>query len=925
MDSPLEEVASGFPGIGLTVVDVRLVKKKSIYGYTDVEPCSFLRISVTSPTAINTAKKILESGFVYSSGEKVAYQTFESNIPFLLRFMIDCKEHLTSLCQIEIDTTFDKIISFTPDGIHATVPPLRILSFDIECAGRKGIFPEPHIDAVIQIGNVFSVHGEGMPRVSVIFTLNTCSQIAGAEVLSFANEADMLAAWSQFVRTLDPDIITGYNINNFDLNYLLDRAHTLRETSFPFLGRIPALRTKSRDSIFSSKAYGTRESKEISIDGRVILDMIQVIQRDYKLRSYSLNSVCAHFLGEQKEDVHHSIITDLQNGNSETRRRLAVYCLKDALLPQRLIDRLMSLVNYIEMARVTGIPFNFILQRGQQIRVISQLYRKASEEGYVVPALRTEGSDEQYEGATVIEPIKGYYDIPIATLDFASLYPSIMMAHNLCYTTLLDASSITKLNLSPSDYIRTPSGDYFVASHVRKGLLPQILEDLLEARKRAKNDLKSENDRFRKAVLDGRQLALKISANSVYGFTGATVGKLPCIQISQSTTSFGRQMIDLTKEMVEKAYTIENGYDANAKVIYGDTDSVMINFGAPDLAKTMELGKLGSLLFLQGRHAANFVSSSFKYPIRLEFEKAYFPYLLINKKRYAGLYWSNPHSYDKIDAKGIETVRRDNCPLVQTLIQTCLNKILIDRDVEGAKQYAKQVISDLLQNKIDISLLVITKALTKSGESYAGKQAHVELAEKMRKRDAGSAPSLGDRVAYVITKSTKGAAAYEKSEDPLYVLEHNIPIDTKYYLENQLSKPLLRIFEPVIKHADELLAGDHTRTIHVAVPTLGALRKFAVKTESCLGCKAPLAKEEKLVCKFCRPELPKFYLKHVDMLKQTEIKFNRLWTQCQRCQGSLHQDVLCTSKDCPIFYMRKKAQKEVKEVSDLMEKFEFDW
>lgn len=208
--------------------------------------------------------------------------------------------------------------------------------------------------------------------------------------------------------------------------------------------------------------------------------------------------------------------------------------------------------------------------------------------------------------------------------------------------------------------------------------------------------------------------------------------------------------------MVEKAYTIENGYDANAKVIYGDTDSVMINFGAPDLAKTMELGKLGSLLFLQGRHAANFVSSSFKYPIRLEFEKAYFPYLLINKKRYAGLYWSNPHSYDKIDAKGIETVRRDNCPLVQTLIQTCLNKILIDRDVEGAKQYAKQVISDLLQNKIDISLLVITKALTKSGESYAGKQAHVELAEKMRKRDAGSAPSLGDRVAYVITKSTKG-------------------------------------------------------------------------------------------------------------------------------------------------------------------------
>ena len=82
---------------------------------------------------------------------------------------------------------------------------------------------------------------------------------------------------------------------------------------------------------------------------------------------------------------------------------------------------------------------------------------------------------------------------------------------------------------------------------------------------------------------------------------------------------------------------------------------------------------------------------------------------------------------------------------------------------------------------------------------------------------------------------------------------------------------------------------------------------------------------ERLVCKFCRPGLPQFYLKHTDVLKQTEIKFNRLWTQCQRCQGSLHQDVLCTSKDCPIFYMRKKAQKEVKEASDLMQKFDFDW
>lgn len=131
---------------------------------------------------------------------------------------------------------------------------------------------------------------------------------------------------------------------------------------------------------------------------------------------------------------------------------------QDAYLPQRLLDRLMCLVNYTELARVTGIPFNDVLTRGQQIRVISQLYRSAGDEGYLIPAMRSEGTDEQYEGATVIEPSKGYYDAPIATLDFASLYPSIMMAHNLCYTTLLDKSTIERLKLvEGEDYVQTPN------------------------------------------------------------------------------------------------------------------------------------------------------------------------------------------------------------------------------------------------------------------------------------------------------------------------------------------------------------------------------------------------------------------------------------------------------------------------------------
>merc|ERR1711962_1098125 len=572
----------------------------------------------------------------------------------------------------------------------------------------------------------------------------------------------------------------------------------------------------------------------------------------------------------------------------------------------------MCVINYMEMARVTGVPLSYLQTRGQQIKVVSQLLRKAMEQDLLLPTHQSQASDENYEGATVIDPVRGYYDVPIATLDFSSLYPSIMMAHNLCYTSLLLPGSIQKFNLTPDQYIKTPSGNMFVKASVRKGLLPEILESLLSARKKAKADLKKETDPLRKRVLDGRQLALKISANSVYGFTGAQVGKLPCLEISQSVTAFGRMMIEKTKNEVEAKYTVSNGYSFNADVIYGDTDSVMVKFGVDTVAEAMKLGE----------EAANFVSEKFIKPIKLEFEKVYFPYLLINKKRYAGLYYTRPDDYDKMDCKGIETVRRDNAPLVARLMNECLKKILVERNPTGAMEYAKQTISDLLCNRIDISQLVITKESTKT--DYAAKQAHVELANKMKKRDPGSAPKLGDRVPYVIIAASKGTPAYQKAEDPIYVLENNIPIDAEYYLNNQLSKPLLRIFDPILgegKAESVLLKGDHTRTKSVVTSKVGALAAFTKKKMTCIGCKVPLENEAEAVCKYCKEKEGEIYQKQIANVAALEDKFSRLWTQCQRCQGSLHEEVICTSRDCPIFYMRKKIQIELGEKDKILQRF----
>jgi DNA polymerase delta subunit 1 len=443
-----------------------------------------------------------------------------------------------------------------------------------------------------------------------------------------------------------------------------------------------------------------------------------------------------------------------------------------------------------------------------------------------------------------------------------------------------------------------------------------ILEEILAARKKAKKEMAQATDPLTKMVLNGRQLALKVSANSVYGFTGATVGQLPCLEISSSVTAFGRQMIDHTKSMVEAKYTIQNGYAHDAQVIYGDTDSVMVKFGVDTVSEAMDLGN----------EAADLVSTTFIKPIKLEFEKVYCPYLLMNKKRYAGLYWTNKEKYDKLDTKGIETVRRDNCGLVRILVETVLNKILIDKSIEGATQYVQNIIGDLLQNKVDLSLLVISKSLGKgaSPSDYANKQAHVELAERIRKRDPQNAYGSGDRVPYVIVSAAKNTPAYDRSEDPLYVLENNMSIDAQYYIDHQLHQPLIRIFGPIMKDAESILFhGSHTRKLSQPSPATGLMAKFVTKSLRCLGCKAVI--KQGSLCTHCLEEkAPEVVMAKVHELREKEAEYNRLWTNCQRCQGSLIQPVICSNRDCDVFYRRAKARRDVESIQESMKRLSVD-
>lgn len=645
---------------GKNLIDkIEIVQKKNIMFYNNHKFAKYFKI-----TFANTYDMKIFKDYAKLTNKVLDFtqlKEFEHNTDFIIRFMCDLNivgccwielpankwhplesQHYfnnktKSDCQLDVIVSYDDMIIHPPNDIWAKIAPLRIISFDIECAGRRGIFPVPEIDPVIQIANSVYLQGNDEPFIRNIFVLRSCAPIENQDVICFNNERALLTKWQQFILQVDPDLMTGYNIINFDLPYLLRRADNLAIENFR-LGRMLGEKSIIVEQNSFSKQMGARKLIFINISGRVIFDLYQIITREHKLRSSSLNAVSYHFLNEKKEDVHHSMITDFFNDNSFTRRRLAVYCAKDAYLPVKLLNKLMCVINYIEMARVTGVPLAYLLTRGQQVKVYSQILRAAKKNDLIIPTHTNSKFNSQFEGATVIEPKRGFYKNPIATLDFASLYPSIMIAHNLCFTTLVQNPDQTmeNLNLTSEDIETTPGLGYvFVKPTIKKGILPEILENLLEARKIAKRDLKNEKDPQKKKVLDGRQLALKVSANSVYGFTGAQVGKLPCIPISSSVTAYGRQMIQITQTMVEKHYK-------NSVIIYGDTDSVMVNFGDIPRARAMELGK----------EAAELVSKEFIAPIKLEFEKVYHPYLLINKKRYAGLLFTNPDVYDKIDCKG---------------------------------------------------------------------------------------------------------------------------------------------------------------------------------------------------------------------------------------------------------------------------------
>ncbi|AAO12354.1 DNA polymerase [Porcine lymphotropic herpesvirus 2] len=750
------------------------------------------------------------------------YLIFEANVDAVSRFITDndfctfawysCKSAMPRLGQFRDSYTsleFDcKVSDLNVHRDKNYWPHYKIMAFDIECLGEQG-FPNAARDGdmIIQISCIIWTLGQDDNYDKILLSLGTCSPITNTTIYSFPSELDMLYAFCTMIRDYDVEIITGYNIANFDFPYILERANTVYN-----INPDAYTRTKS-GAIFQvnkpKEGNFLRSNTKVKLSGLVVIDMYMVCKDKLSLSNYKLNTVAKECIGEKKEDMSYKEIPALFKGNANDRARLGLYCIQDSILVMDLLKFFMTHIEISEIAKIANIPMRRVITDGQQIRVFSCLLASAKNRGYILP-MPQNGNFQGYQGATVIAPLSGFYNTPVLVVDFASLYPSIIQAHNLCYSTLIHNEDLHKYpQLKEDDYetFLISSGPvHFVKKHISESLLSNLLTTWLAKRKMIRKELTACADPKLRTILDKQQLAIKVTCNAVYGFTGVASGMLPCLKIAETITMQGRAMLEKTKVFVEnlshedlrsicKVGSIpqsSNVFDKPFKVIYGDTDSLFINCPKYNIDQ----------IVLFGDELAQYITERlFVSPIKLESEKVFGCLLLLTKKRYIGTLSSG-----KILMKGVDLVRKTACTYVQETCRAVLHLVLNDNTVkEAANLLSKRKISkcfeeglpegfikiidilnaaykDLSANRVPIQTLVYSTELNKDFSCYKSYNLpHLAVYKKIILRNE-EPPQVHDRISYVFING-KGSLISDMAEDPAFVEANRIPIASDLYFD----------------------------------------------------------------------------------------------------------------------------------------------
>ena len=641
-----------------SIVNFDLVKRKEFYGFTNNKMFNFLRIEFKSQQSMRSYSRLFDHPIRIPSisPKPIAYKLYESNIDPLLRFVhvqdlkpvgwIEIKKNTFSVnkiketrCQYEFVCDWKNVLPYDKTDIG----PMTVASFDIECTSSDGSFPKADRagDEIIQIGTTVNRYGEQNCYLKHMITLGKCNPIEGVVVESYDTEKEVLLAWRDLMQRLDPDIITGYNIWGFDLKYMYDRAKFLGiENRFCQLGRLKSKKSELREKQLQSSALGQNFFYILEMEGRVQIDLMKLVQKDYKLDMYKLDFVANHFLKSNKVDLSpKELFNKFREGSPQSIKDIAVYCVQDCELCNRLINKLEAITNNVGMGNVCFVPLSWLFLRGQGVKIYSFVSKRCREEKILIPLVRKAGDEDGgYEGAIVLVATPGIYLEPISVMDYASLYPSSMISENISHDSIVwlkiyDNYGKLIKDWGNKEYMGLPDYEYNIiefdnfegvadkkekvgrtvccfAEHIsgKKNVIPRILETLLYERRRTrksafyklvklkngktdegnvsekdgkvyvnkyeekpviydKKEVISYDDKyneFQKAVLDGLQLAYKITANSLYGQIGARTSQIYFKELAACTTATGRKLLRFAKDHTEKSYP-------GSVCVYGDS------------------------------------------------------------------------------------------------------------------------------------------------------------------------------------------------------------------------------------------------------------------------------------------------------------------------------------------------------------------
>ena len=532
-----------------------------------------------------------------------------------------------------------------------------------------------------------------------------------------------------------------------------------------------------------------------------------------------------------KDDVSPTEMFELhRRGGPEGRARVAQYCIQDCDLVATLMGKLDTIVNARGMADVCKVPMQYVLTRGQGIKIFSAVVYYASQRDQIIRTQEAiSGDGIAYEGAIVLPPKIGMYlDQPVSVLDFNSLYPTNMIAYNLSPDTLVyvktynDEGFLTShgkeemakikewlTDLEAKGYVfeeieydNKDIGGKTVCTFVQPndnpmtvGVLPKTLEIMLKKRKEFKQKMEDlQYDEAQRSVFNGAQLAYKVVANSIYGQAGARTSPIRNMYVAACTTAAGRRALQFARTVAEGEF--------GGDVVYGDTDSIFVKFPTKDVAESIRMGI----------DCGTSISRQMRKPYKIAYEKTFYPFILFCRKRYVGMKYEedpNPAKAKRV-SMGIVLKRRDNAPIVKDIFGGALDVLLQERDIHKAQGFVQDQLVNLLENKVPLEKFIVSKSLRDDyaamAEDYEGRAtlpAHRVLANRMEARDPGTAPKVGDRLQYIYAAEYKDKTKQgDRIEHIDFVRANKMKPDVNFYITNQIQNPVAQLFALCIEKLD---------------------------------------------------------------------------------------------------------------------------